>query len=100
MLRMSRRALLTALAATLPVSSRFARAVTFPHVAGQTNGTQSPWFTDISSKSNFPYRSNNNFTGDIVLSKGQLSFLDATFQCISFVQAWHHNGKLNGRFIR
>ena len=63
MLRMSRRALLTALAATLPVSSRFARAVTFPHVAGQTNGTQSPWFTDISSKSNFPYRSNNNFTG-------------------------------------
>jgi enediyne biosynthesis protein E4 len=58
---MTRRGLLCSLAAMLPSGSRLGRAF-----AGRETGSVGDaqyWFTDVSHRSSFSYRSNNNFTG-------------------------------------
>ena len=59
----NRRAVLAALAATLPAFSRFGRAFTRTYAGDAVDDGQKYWFTDVSNKSSFSYRSNNNFTG-------------------------------------
>lgn len=60
---LSRRALLAALAATVPVACRLGKALTRLPDGSVAEEAQKYWFTDVSSKSAFSYRSNNNFTG-------------------------------------
>jgi len=59
----SRRKLLAAVAGMLPASSRLGSAFAFLDANGEQAGAQKYWFTDVSRKSSFSYRSNNNFTG-------------------------------------
>jgi enediyne biosynthesis protein E4 len=65
MLPMTRRDLFAAIAATLPATSRVARALATLDRVELTpdNARQRQWFTDVSKNSTFSYRSNNNFTG-------------------------------------
>jgi enediyne biosynthesis protein E4 len=62
---MTRRDLFAAIAATLPATSRVARALATLDRVELTpdNARQRQWFTDVSKNSTFSYRSNNNFTG-------------------------------------
>jgi len=59
----SRRKLLAAVAGMLPASSRLGSAFAFLDANGEQADAQRCWFTDVSRKSSFSYRSNNNFTG-------------------------------------
>ena len=60
---LTRRTLLAAIAATLPATSRMGRALARVHAEVGADEEKKFWFTDVSHKSNFSYRSNNNFTG-------------------------------------
>jgi len=60
---MNRRDILAALAAMLPTTSRFGRALAGLHSSGAADDAQRHWFTDVAEKSSLSYRSNNNFTG-------------------------------------
>jgi len=60
---LNRRDILGALAAMLPATSRFGRAAAKLHAGVAPDQGQKNWFTDVSNRSSFPYRSNNNFTG-------------------------------------